>query len=44
MALVSKGYERSVRDAIFEHYSKVMNIWPEVYTSPASAGARVFPI
>jgi len=44
VALVSKGYERSVRDAIFEHYSKVMNIWPEVYTSPASAGARVFPI
>lgn len=42
VALVSKGQERAVRDAIFERYSKTMNIWPEVYISPASAGARVF--
>ncbi len=44
VALVSKGHERAVRDAIFERYSKAMNIWPDVYTSPASAGARVMPI
>lgn len=44
VALVSKGHERAVRDAIFERYSKTMNIWPEVYVSPASAGARVYPL
>jgi len=44
VALVSKGHERDVRDAILERYSKAMNIWPEVYTSPASAGARVLPL
>jgi len=44
VALVRKGEERSVRDAIFESYAKAMNIWPEVYISPASAGARVFPL
>lgn len=41
VALVSRGHERAVRDAIFEHYAKAMNIWPEVYSSPASAGARL---
>ena len=44
VALVSKGQERVVRDAIYERYSKTMNIWPEVYISPASAGARIFPL
>lgn len=44
VALVSRGQERAVRDAIFERYSKTMNIWPEVYISPASAGARLFPL
>ncbi|MCL4831639.1 MAG: galactokinase [Caldilineaceae bacterium] len=44
VALVRKGQERAVRDAIFENYSKSMNIWPEVYTSPASAGARLFSL
>ena len=44
VALVSKGHERAVRDAIFERYSKAMNTWPEVYTSPASAGARVLSL
>lgn len=41
VALVSRGHERAVRDAIFEHYAKAMNIWPEVYISPASPGARL---
>ncbi|HRJ42345.1 MAG TPA: galactokinase [Caldilineaceae bacterium] len=44
VALVRKGQERAVRDAIFENYSKSMNIWPEVYTPPASAGARLFSL
>ncbi len=44
VALVSKGQERAVRDAILERYSKAMNIWPEVYISPASAGARIFAL
>ena len=41
IALVEPGKEQNVADAIFERYPKVTNIWPEVYTSPASAGARI---
>ena len=41
VALVAQGQEAAVRDAIFEQYSKAMNIWPEVYVSPASRGAHV---
>lgn len=41
IALVEPGKEQSVADAIFDRYPKATNIWPEVYTSPASAGARV---
>lgn len=44
VALVARGHEREVRDAILDQYAKAMNIWPEVYTSPASAGARVFSL
>lgn len=41
IALVEPGKEQNVADAIFERYPKATNIWPEVYTSPASAGARI---
>jgi galactokinase len=41
VALVKSGYEGAVRDAIFDQYSKAMNIWPEVYMSTPSAGAQV---
>jgi len=44
VALVARGHERAVRDAILDQYAKAMSIWPEVYTSPASAGARVFSL
>lgn len=41
IALVEPGREQVVADVIFERYPKATNIWPEVYTSPASAGARI---
>lgn len=41
VALVTEGAENQVRDAIFEQYAKRMNIWPEVYISTPSEGARV---
>lgn len=41
IALVEPGREQAIADAIFEQYPKATNIWPEVYTSKASAGARV---
>jgi galactokinase len=41
VALVEPGAEQSVADAIYAHYPKATNIWPEVYTTRASAGARV---
>jgi galactokinase len=41
VALVAKGHEGEARDAIFDQYSKAMNIWPEVYVSTPSAGAQV---
>jgi galactokinase len=44
IALVKPGSEQAVADAIYQHYPKATNIWPEVYTSPASAGARVLEI
>ncbi len=44
VALVEPGAEQGMADAIFEHYPKATNIWPEVYTTRASDGARVVPI
>lgn len=41
VALVEKGQEQAVREAIFDQYAQTMNIWPEVYISPPSAGARI---
>lgn len=41
VALVEPGAEQGVADAIFEKYPKATNIWPEVYTTRASTGARV---
>ncbi len=41
VALVEPGSEQSVADAIYEKYGKATNVWPEVYTSRAAAGARV---
>ncbi len=39
VALVDPGQEQAIADAIFEHYPKATNIWPEVYTTKASDGA-----
>jgi galactokinase len=44
VALVARGQEGSVRDAIFEQYARVMNIWPEVYISTPSAGAQIIAL
>ena len=44
VALVQTGKEKDVREAVQEAYAKAMNIWPEVYISPPSAGARVLPL
>jgi galactokinase len=44
VALAEPGAEQAVADAIFEHYPKATNIWPEVYTTRASDGARVIQI
>lgn len=41
VALVAPGAEQGVADIIFEKYPKATNVWPEVYTTRASAGARV---
>jgi galactokinase len=41
IALVDPGREQAVADAIYQEYPKATNIWPEVYTTQASAGARV---
>ena len=41
VALVDPGAEQIVADAIFERYPQAANIWPEVYTTRASDGARV---
>ena len=41
IALVRPGREQAVADAIYQDYPKATNIWPEVYTTQASAGARV---
>ena len=44
VALVEPGAEQAMADAIFEQYPKATNIWPEVYTTRASDGARVVQI
>jgi galactokinase len=41
IALVEPGSEQAVADAIYQDYPKATNIWPDVYTTQASAGARV---
>ena len=41
VALVEPGYEQTIADTIYAGYSKETNIWPEVYTTQASAGSRV---
>jgi galactokinase len=41
VALVAPGAEQTVADAIYEKYPKATQVWPEVYTTRASAGARV---
>jgi galactokinase len=41
VALVAPGSEQAVADAIYEIYPKATSVWPEVYTTKASAGARV---
>jgi len=44
VALVAPGQEKAVADAIFEHYPKATNIWPEVYMTHVSNGAQVAAI
>ena len=44
VALVQAGTEKEVREKIQEAYAKAMNLWPEVYISPPSSGARVLPL
>ena len=41
VALVQPGYEQMVADAIFDQYPKATSIWPEIYMTHASHGARV---
>ena len=41
IALVDPGQEQAVADAIYRDYPKATNIWPEVYSTQASDGARV---
>lgn len=44
VALVRRGYELGVRDAIFDQYAKATQIWPEVYPSRVSQGARLLSV
>ena len=41
VALVEPGQEKTVADAIFDQYPKATSIWPDVYMTHASDGARV---
>ena len=41
VALVAPAQAQAVADVIYEKYPKAANVWPEVYTSRAAAGARV---
>ena len=44
IALVAVGQEQTVADAIFGGYPKKTDIWPEVYMTQASDGARVWTL
>ena len=44
VALVWTGSETDVRDSVLKSYAKRMNLWPEVYISVPSSGARVLPL
>jgi galactokinase len=44
VALVQAGTEKEVRGTVRERYAKAMNVWPEVYISAPSSGARVLPL
>ena len=44
VALVRPGREQAVADAIYQHYPKATNIWPDVYATPAADGARVLEL
>jgi len=44
VALVTQGQEQVVADAIFNAYPKKTDIWPEVYATQASDGARVWTL
>jgi galactokinase len=41
VALVEPGKEQQVADQVYAHYPGVTGIWPDVYRTPPSAGARV---
>ncbi|MBV7338498.1 galactokinase [Chloroflexi bacterium TSY] len=41
IALTQPGREQAVADAIYQIYSKATGIWPEVYLTQASSGARL---
>ena len=44
VALVWAGSEADVRETVLKSYAKRMNLWPEVYISAPSSGARVLPL
>ncbi|MCB0133140.1 MAG: galactokinase, partial [Caldilineaceae bacterium] len=44
VALVEPGREQAMADAIYAQYPKATNIWPDVYTSPVSGGARTISL
>lgn len=44
VALVQAGSENEVREAVREGYARAMSLWPEVYVSAPSSGARVLPL
>lgn len=44
VALIEPGAEQIIADAIYEKYPKATNIWPEVYSTHASDGARVYAL
>ena len=44
VALVWAGSEADVRESVLKSYAKRMNLWPEVYISAPSSGARVLPL
>ena len=44
VALIEPGQEQAIADAVFQGYAKLMNVWPEVYSTRPARGAYAWPL